>query len=48
MHVSRLLDVALARLRDCLSGATAPPRKARPRRRITRAEPALGESGVVG
>jgi RNA polymerase sigma-B factor len=48
MHVSRLLDAALARLRDCLSGGTARPRKARPRRRITRAEPALGESGAVG
>src|SRR5499427_849004 len=32
MHVSRLLDAALTRLRDCLSGGTAPPRKPRPRR----------------
>jgi RNA polymerase sigma-B factor len=32
MHVSRLLDAALARLRDCLIGGTAPPRKPRPRR----------------
>src|SRR5215472_5898927 len=32
MHVSRLLDAALARLRDCLTGGTAPPRKPRARR----------------
>ena len=48
MHVSRLLDDALTRLRDCLTGGTAPPRKPRPRRRIARsaplAEPATGES----
>ena len=34
MHVSRLLDAALTRLRDHLSGGTAPPRKPAPRRRV--------------
>ena len=42
MHVSRLLDAALTRLRDCLSGGTAAPRKPHPRRRIARPDP-LGE-----
>ena len=50
MHVSRLLDAALTRLRDRLSGGTAPPRKPRPRRRIARAapagEPATSEPGA--
>ena len=49
MHVSRLLDAALTRLRDCLSGGTAPPRKPRPHGCIAdaapSAEPATGESG---
>jgi RNA polymerase sigma-B factor len=49
MHVSRLLDAALTRLRDCLTGGTASPRKPRPRRGAARAaslpEPATGESG---
>jgi len=47
MHVSRLLDSALTRLRDSLTGGTAPPRKPHPRR-ATRAaalgEPATGAS----
>jgi hypothetical protein len=50
MHVSRLLDAALTRLRDRLSGGTAPPPKPRPRRRSARAAPvgeaATGESGA--
>ena len=50
MHVSRLLDAALTRLRDRLSGGTAPPPKPRPRRRIAREapveEPATSESGA--
>jgi hypothetical protein len=33
MHVSRLLDVALTRPRDRLTGGTARPRPRRPRRR---------------
>jgi RNA polymerase sigma-B factor len=37
MHVSRLLDAALTRLRDCLTGGAVPPRKPRPRRRAARA-----------
>jgi RNA polymerase sigma-B factor len=49
MHVSRLLDTALTRLRDSLTGGTAPPRKPRPRRRVAHAAPvvtpATGESG---
>ncbi len=49
MHVSRLLDAALAQLRDCLSGGTAPPRKPRPRRHIAGpapvGEPAASDSG---
>jgi len=48
MHVSRLLDAALTRLRDCLSGGTAPPHKPRSRGYIAdaapSAEPATGES----
>jgi RNA polymerase sigma-B factor len=51
MHVSRLLDAALTRLRDCLTGGTAPARKSRPRRRAARVaplgEPATGESGAA-
>jgi hypothetical protein len=51
MHVSRLLDNALTRLRDCLTEGTAPPRKPRPRRRATRAaslaQSATGESGAA-
>jgi RNA polymerase sigma-B factor len=39
MHVSRLLDNALTRLRDGLTGGTAPPRKPRPRRRADRSAP---------
>jgi RNA polymerase sigma-B factor len=49
MHVSRLLDSALTRLRSCLTGGAARPRKPRPRRRISHpaplAEPATSESG---
>ena len=48
MHVSRLLDASLTRLRDSLSGGTAPRRKPRGRRRIGRTEPAVCESGGVG
>ena len=51
MHVSRLLDAALTRLRDCLTGGTAPPRKPRPRRNASRpvratplGEPATSQS----
>jgi hypothetical protein len=33
MHVSRLLDAALTRLRDRLTDGTARPRPRRPRRR---------------
>ena len=33
MHVSRLLDAALTRLRDCLTDGAAPPRKPSPRKR---------------
>jgi len=51
MHVSRLLDNALARLRDCLTGGSAPPRKPRPRRRAPRAaslgEPATSQPGAA-
>ena len=32
-HVSRLLDAALTRLRDCLTDGAAPPRKPSPRKR---------------
>jgi RNA polymerase sigma-B factor len=39
MHVSRLLDAALTRLRDCLTGGAARPRTPRPRRRIARPGP---------
>ena len=48
MHVSRLLDNALARLRDCLTGDTAPPRKPRQRRAARAAslgEPATSQPG---
>jgi RNA polymerase sigma-B factor len=52
MHVSRLLDNALTRLRDCLTGGTAPPRKPRPRRGAARAAPlgnsATSQSGGAG
>jgi RNA polymerase sigma-B factor len=44
MHVSRLLDSALTRLRDCLTGGTAPPRKPRPRRAACTAP--VGESAT--
>ena len=51
MHVSRLLDAALTRLRDCLTGGAAPPRKPRPRRNASRpvraaplGEPATSQS----
>jgi RNA polymerase sigma-B factor len=37
MHVSRLLEAALARLRDCLTGVAGRPRTPRPRRRSARA-----------
>jgi RNA polymerase sigma-B factor len=51
MHVSRLLDTALTRLRDGLTAGTASPRKPRPRRRAAQAaslpEPATGESGAA-
>jgi RNA polymerase sigma-B factor len=47
MHVSRLLDAALTRLRDSLTEGTAPARKLCPRRRAAREtplrEPAAGE-----
>jgi RNA polymerase sigma-B factor len=47
MHVSRLLDAALTRLRDSLTEGTAPARKPCPRRRAAREtplrEPAAGE-----
>jgi RNA polymerase sigma-B factor len=46
MHVSRLLDAALNRLRDCLSGGTAPPRKPRARRGKARVELATSECGA--
>jgi len=36
MHVSRLLDAALTRLRECLTGGAARPRAPRPRRRTAR------------
>jgi RNA polymerase sigma-B factor len=39
MHVSRLLDAALSKLRDCLTGGAARPRTRRPRGRANRAEP---------
>jgi RNA polymerase sigma-B factor len=48
MHVSRLLDNALTRLRDSLTGGTAPRRKPRPRRAACTAQlrkPATSESG---
>jgi RNA polymerase sigma-B factor len=52
MHVSRLLDNALNRLRDCLTAGTAPPRKPRPRRRAAceapAGNPAESRSGRVG
>jgi RNA polymerase sigma-B factor len=52
MHVSRLLDAALTRLRDCLTGGAVRPRPPRPRRRAAPAaplpEPATCESGGTG
>ena len=49
MHVSRLLDAALTRLRDCLTGGTAPPRKPRPRGQAAPVqEAAISESGGPG
>jgi len=49
MHVSRLLDAALTRLRDCLTGGAAPSRTRRPRRRMARrdtcGEPVPGQCG---
>jgi RNA polymerase sigma-B factor len=39
MHVSRLLDAALTRLRDCLTGGAARPRKPHPRRRAASMAP---------
>jgi RNA polymerase sigma-B factor len=48
MHVSRLLDAALTRLRDCLTGGTARPRTPRPRRRAAVPEPAVGETRGIG
>jgi RNA polymerase sigma-B factor len=52
MHVSRLLDAALTRLRDCLTGGAARPRPPRPRCRAVPtaplAEPATSESGDAG
>jgi len=51
MHVSRLLDAALTRLRDSLTGGTAPARELRPRRRTARSAalgPWLATNGQAG
>ncbi len=52
MHVSRLLDAALTRLRDCLTGGAAQPRPPRRRHRAgpkaPLAEAATCESGGTG
>jgi RNA polymerase sigma-B factor len=42
MHVSRLLDAALTRLRECLTDGAAPPRKPSPRKRPTGKTPLPG------
>jgi RNA polymerase sigma-B factor len=51
MHVSRLLDAALTRLRDCLTGGAARPRPPRPRRstrQVALTEPATSDSAAAG
>jgi RNA polymerase sigma-B factor len=48
MHVSRLLDAALTRLRDCLTDGSARPRVRRPRRHATpQVEPPHGQIGAA-